>query len=836
MASYADSKYAARWEAAFGKKIRRLYGQAQKEVEKKLEDFTKKHQERDAKMREKLDKGQITEAEYMQWLQGQVFMSGRWRQKVVEITKVYVNADKKAREMVRDAEYSEFTSASNFQAWDIEKNTRGAVSFDLYDDRAVTRLIRDNPQMLPKWKINEKKDYVWNEKRLRNSVTQAIIQGEGIDKLAKRLSTDLSTSNRQHMVMFARTAITGAQNEGSLQRMRDAEGLGLKVQKRWLATLDSRTRDSHADLDGQTVDVDEPFVTKDGTKIMCPGDPSAPPEEVCNCRCTMITVYPQYENLFSAGERRAKEETTDAEGNTKTTYKVIPNQTYEQWAAAKKAQAEPKKAEEQPEPKEAKASQPSTPQQEKSVQASSEKQEDKQKHEEPEPKKEEYTSGEKEAVEAYVSGDMMWINQHLRNHGSDDELTDLDKEFVDDLDKATTKEKVEDKVLYRAVDAQAVFGKMSDLDFENLRAALIYGDTSAPAKKILEAVQRKIGKTVKEEGYMSTTRDPEIAYNWNGYTGSTKDITLELTVPDGVNGFDVEKTLEVADDPQREVLLERGLSYRIDGLERRQTEDGVAIVVKATIISEKKEEPEEPKQTAASVRDLFKQKMDSFTPASTLGEAEAALSPYVDVQGFGATGVSYKGISIESANEVNRAIIALQETFDVEKIGGVVAPAKNTKLGQAVQSAVAGYSPIRNSYILNRDTLKSVKAVAEHFATERKAITDILTHPENYDLTRGTETLRRIVENSKVSGRATVPESISDVIAHEFGHSVERLLKKDLKFDEIKSNMASYAPRISGYAHESLSEYIAESMASYLKGEDKIDPVLREAFERLRRT
>ena len=345
MASYADSKYAARWEAAFGKKIRRLYGQAQKEVQQKMEDFTKKHQEKDALMRAKLNRGEITEAEYMQWLQGQVFIGGRWRQKVVEISKVYVNADKKARELVRDVEYSEFTSSSNYQAWDIEKNTHGAVSFDLYDDRAVTRLIRDNQQMLPKWKINEKKDYVWNEKRVRNSVTQAIIQGESMDKLAKRLSSDLSTSNGQHMMMFARTAVTGAQNEGSLQRMRDAEDLGLKVQKRWLATLDSRTRDSHAELDGQTVDVDEPFVTKDGTKIMCPGDPSAPPEEVCNCRCTMITVYPQYENLFSAGERRAKEETTDAEGKTKTTEKVIPYQTYSQWAAAKQAQDEPKKKE-----------------------------------------------------------------------------------------------------------------------------------------------------------------------------------------------------------------------------------------------------------------------------------------------------------------------------------------------------------------------------------------------------------------------------------------------------------------------------------------------------------
>ena len=61
--------------------------------------------------------------------------------------------------------------------------------------------------------------------------------------------------------------------------------LGFEVMKKWLATLDDRTRESHVDLDGEVVEVDEPF----SNGLMYPADPSGEPEEVYNCRCTMIS-------------------------------------------------------------------------------------------------------------------------------------------------------------------------------------------------------------------------------------------------------------------------------------------------------------------------------------------------------------------------------------------------------------------------------------------------------------------------------------------------------------------------------------------------------------------
>jgi hypothetical protein len=59
--------------------------------------------------------------------------------------------------------------------------------------------------------------------------------------------------------------------------------------KEWMATLDDRTRDDHADADGQVVGIDEPFDVG-GESLMYPGDPSGSADEVIQCRCSELPV------------------------------------------------------------------------------------------------------------------------------------------------------------------------------------------------------------------------------------------------------------------------------------------------------------------------------------------------------------------------------------------------------------------------------------------------------------------------------------------------------------------------------------------------------------------
>lgn len=301
-------------------RIKKVYAEAEQDITKKLNAFIARFREKDAEYQAGVKAGKIAQADYDAWRRGQIFQGKRWRAMRQEMTEQIYRANKTAAGIINGERRVVFQQNANYLAYQIEKGTRGAVSFGLYDSATVTRLLKEDRKLLPEYKINQRKDYKWNNQKVNSAVTQSIVQGESIDALAKRMTTSLEAGNRSHMLNFARTAMTGAQNAGRIEAMHDAEDMGIKVQKRWIATLDSRTRDTHAELDGQVVDVDKPFEV-DGMTIMYPGDPNADPSLVYNCRCTLGYEYPEY----SGQGKRLDNET----GN------VIEYTTYKDWEKSK---------------------------------------------------------------------------------------------------------------------------------------------------------------------------------------------------------------------------------------------------------------------------------------------------------------------------------------------------------------------------------------------------------------------------------------------------------------------------------------------------------------------
>ena len=302
--------------AAMAKKLKGIYAQAAEELRGKFDGFVKQHRKKGAEMLEKLKNGEITPAKYHAWMRGQVFIGKQWQMKVDQAARMLMDVNAQAAAAVSAGRLNVFAENYNYRAFRLEKKTGGAASFQLYNDKSAARLIRKKPKMLPEWKIDEKKDYRWNRQKVENAVTQGIIQGKGIDEITDDLCDKLCTLNGNRMTTFARTAMTGAQNAGRQELMEEAEDAGIRVKKRWVATLDSRTRDTHQELDGQEVPVDEPFEV-DGMEIMYPGDPSAEAELVYNCRCTMIEVY---EGIDRESVRR-DEDDNEIEGMTYAEWK-----------------------------------------------------------------------------------------------------------------------------------------------------------------------------------------------------------------------------------------------------------------------------------------------------------------------------------------------------------------------------------------------------------------------------------------------------------------------------------------------------------------------------------
>ena len=65
-----------------------------------------------------------------------------------------------------------------------------------------------------------------------------------------------------------------------------AKASGLPMVKEWIASGGERTRTTHSIANGQTVEIDEPFVVG-LDKLMQPGDPNGSAKEVINCRCVV---------------------------------------------------------------------------------------------------------------------------------------------------------------------------------------------------------------------------------------------------------------------------------------------------------------------------------------------------------------------------------------------------------------------------------------------------------------------------------------------------------------------------------------------------------------------
>ena len=302
------------------KQLKSVYNQAYKDILQKQKDFNKKYEEKEAKYKEKVAKGQISQEEFDAWKKGQVFQGEQWQNKKKDILNTIYNSNKIATDIVNGKTQNVFTFNANYMSYELEHGAGVNFGFSLYDSATVVNLIKNDPQLLPKWKIDQPKDYTWNQKKLNRQITLGIIEGESLDKIATRLGDALATQNFNKMRTFARTAMTGAQNSGRQTTLENAKGLGIKLKKEWMATLDNHTRINHILLDGQKVNTDDDFEV-DGLKIRYPGDPQAVPAMTYNCRCTMVgdiedypATYDRYDNIDG---------------------KPIKNMTYTEWEAAK---------------------------------------------------------------------------------------------------------------------------------------------------------------------------------------------------------------------------------------------------------------------------------------------------------------------------------------------------------------------------------------------------------------------------------------------------------------------------------------------------------------------
>lgn len=260
------------------------YRQAAEELEEKCNDYFRRFAVKDKIKRKQLANGEITQAEYDYWRTGQILIGERWKEMRNTLAEDLTHTNEIAAEMINRHTPEVYAINHNYGTFEIERGSLLNTSYTLYSRETVERLIRDNPDLMPQARIDIPKDERWNRRKIQSAMTQGVLQGESIDKIASRLQR-VTDMNRVAAIRNARTMTTSAQNGGRINAYRRAEEMGIKTLKVWLATPDSLVRDSHARLDGEERETEEEF--SNGCRY--PGDPSGDPAEVYNCRCTLIS-------------------------------------------------------------------------------------------------------------------------------------------------------------------------------------------------------------------------------------------------------------------------------------------------------------------------------------------------------------------------------------------------------------------------------------------------------------------------------------------------------------------------------------------------------------------
>jgi SPP1 gp7 family putative phage head morphogenesis protein len=290
------------------KRLHDEYEQAAKDIQKKLDKYMKKFATKDAIWKKSVEAGIRTQEEYDKWRVQAIAAGERWEKMKARIVADQLHTNQIAREIIDREMPGIFELNANFALYQVEHDAQIDTSLTLYNRQAVDRILRDDPEMLlppgrrVSQQIQEGKAERWERNKVQSVMTQGILQGESIPKLASRLASAVADSYYKAAVRNARTMATNAQNAGRYDAYNRLESNGVELTLEWAATLDNRTRHEHRMMHGQRRNVGEPFEVS-GVKIMYPAQTgsfmsieNAPQELIWNCRCTILAYVKGYEH------------------------------------------------------------------------------------------------------------------------------------------------------------------------------------------------------------------------------------------------------------------------------------------------------------------------------------------------------------------------------------------------------------------------------------------------------------------------------------------------------------------------------------------------------------
>lgn len=272
-------------EKKTARQISKEYNDALKEAIKKANEYFKKVKDVESG-KIKPPSGLKTDKQIEGWKKAYKTRLMKKYAVIQSITVEMQNAGVKVRKSIIDSIVSIYTKSRNFTI-DL-LNRKYKANLPDIDRRKIRTLLygKENINAFSKVAFNRLGNGKNVASELRRQMAESIARGETREQLLKRIMriTGAEVSDAMRILRTESTRIESmAQQEAAMEHYR---ATGIRSKKRWVCIFQN-SRDSHMDLDGQEVYVDEPFHIPGGGTIMYPGDNNAPAEEVINCQCYM---------------------------------------------------------------------------------------------------------------------------------------------------------------------------------------------------------------------------------------------------------------------------------------------------------------------------------------------------------------------------------------------------------------------------------------------------------------------------------------------------------------------------------------------------------------------
>lgn len=190
-------------------------------------------------------------------------------------------------DIITEHGYKQYEDRYYFNMYQVEKELGIKMDFALLDHKEVIRAINmpiGNITLPDRLKYKNKQKL---EKAIRETLIQSAVKGSSYGELARDLTKELEIDYKKALTIM-RTEGGRLASIGNLDGIEEVEELGIDIDKQWLATLDTRTRDAHAELDGQIAD-EEGYFEINGYQAEGPHLFGVPELDI-NCRCDVISV------------------------------------------------------------------------------------------------------------------------------------------------------------------------------------------------------------------------------------------------------------------------------------------------------------------------------------------------------------------------------------------------------------------------------------------------------------------------------------------------------------------------------------------------------------------